>query len=114
MAHKMPSTLTEPVSLDERSLSPGETQSIVIASQIWKAIKLNSKLLLLDEPERNIDLDTVKKFFDMINGVFDGTIVLITHLPELKNYLRPHIKEIWAYEPNNGSDLSFSVQYVRL
>ena len=112
MIHKMPANLTDPVSLDERSLSPGESQSIIIASQIWKALKLNLKLLLLDEPERNIDLDTVKKIFDMINKEFVGTVVLITHLPELKNYLKSHIKEVWKYKVNNGNNLSFVVQTI--
>lgn len=110
MIHKMPEKITDPISLDERGLSPGESQSIIVASQIWKAFKSKSKLLLLDEPERNIDLDTVKKFFDMINKEFIGTVILITHLPELKIYLKSHIKEVWKYKSNNGGNLSFTVQ----
>ena len=85
MSHKIPKDITKHISNDERGLSPGETQSIVLASQIWKALKLKTKILLLDEPERNIDLDTVKKIFNMLNTCFDGTIFLITHLPDLKD-----------------------------
>lgn len=111
MSHKIPDCIDKPISLNERGLSPGEIQSIVLASQIWKALQLKSSLLLLDEPERNIDFDTVKKIFNMLNNVYDGTIILITHLPDLKTYLEKNIKEIWNYEPNNGEGtLSFMVE----
>lgn len=109
LLHKMPKNLDTIISLDERGLSPGETQSLDLASQLWKAKQLNSPFLLLDEPERNIDLETVKKIFDNILCMYDGIIFLTTHLPDLKIYLQQHIKETWNYKPNNGCDLSFTI-----
>jgi ABC-type multidrug transport system fused ATPase/permease subunit len=111
IAHKIPNDMNTSISLSENGLSPGEIQSLVISSQLWKAIKSNTKLLLLDEPEQNIDLETVKKIFDKINRIFDGTIVLITHQPSLKEYLTNHIKEVWNYRSNDGTGLlTFDVQ----
>ena len=108
MSHKIPNDIMKPISNDERGLSPGETQSIVLASQIWKAFKLKTKILLLDEPERNIDLDTVKKIFNMLT-CFNGTIFLITHLPDLKDFLKNKIIQTWNYQQNIGGDLTFTV-----
>ena len=110
MSHKIPKDITKHVSDDERGLSPGETQSIVLASQIWKALKLKTKILLLDEPERNIDLDTVKKIFNMLNTCFDGTIFLITHLPDLKDFLDSRLIQVWNYRQNIGGDLTFTIE----
>jgi ABC-type multidrug transport system fused ATPase/permease subunit len=113
MAHKIPSTMDTPISQNERGMSPGETQSIVVASQIWKFLQLNLSFWLLDEIERNIDIDTVKRIFNKINSIYHGTIILITHSPEVKEYLGPHIKEVWNYEANEDSDgnciLSFKI-----
>lgn len=83
---------------NERSLSPGEIQSVLLASQIWKAIKLNVRLLFLDEPERNIDFHSVKRIFKSILGTFKGTIVLITHSTELKRQLEPYITQRWNFK----------------
>lgn len=105
----MPKDMNTPISIDERGLSPGETQTFILASQLWKAKQLGSPLLLLDEPERNIDFETVKKIFDNILSMYEGTIFLITHLSELKIYLQKYIKEKWNYAANNGGHLSFTI-----
>jgi len=106
--------MTQPVSKDERGLSPGERQSIVLASAIWKAIKLNCRFLLLDEPERNIDFETIKWIFDNILCVpkYRLKIVLITHLSELKDYLyaKRVVKQTWRYPENSGGTLTFIIE----
>ncbi|AYV82773.1 MAG: putative ATP-dependent transporter [Hyperionvirus sp.] len=102
------------LSKDERGLSPGERQSFVLASQLWKAISLNSRLLLLDEPERNIDFESIKNIFDsiLLNEKYNFKIILITHLNELKEYLyRKHaIRQTWRYAENSSGVLSFTVE----
>lgn len=110
LAHKMPLTMVEAISKNERGLSPGETQGLVVASQLWKSSKLSVSLLMLDEPERNMDLNTVKKMFHKILDMFDCNIMLITHLPDLKIYLDDYIKEEWKFADNTGGDLSFVVE----
>lgn len=110
MTHKIPNNLVTAVSTEERGLSPGETQSIVVASQLWKSMQVGASFLLLDEIERNIDFATVKKIFAKILDMFDGPILLITHLPDLKVYLEEHIREVWKYKQNDGGELSFVVE----
>jgi ABC-type multidrug transport system fused ATPase/permease subunit len=93
---------------NERSFSPGELQAIVLASQLYKAFKLNSKMLLLDEPERNIDYETVQKIFDNVISKYQGTIIMITHNDTLKQYLKHKglIKQVWQFE-SVGNELMF-------
>ena len=93
---------------NERSFSPGELQAMVLASQLYKAFKLNTKMLLLDEPERNIDYETVEKIFNNVISQFKGCIIMITHNDTLKEYLkRKHlIKQIWQFE-SVGNELMF-------
>jgi ABC-type multidrug transport system fused ATPase/permease subunit len=113
MVHKIPKDLSTPISENERGLSPGETQSLILASQLWKASKLESPLLLLDEPERNIDFDTVKKIFSKVITPYSGTIILITHSNDLKKLIRGSIRQIWSYQPNEGNVLTFTTKVIK-
>jgi ABC-type multidrug transport system fused ATPase/permease subunit len=85
---------------NERSFSPGELQAMILASYLYKAIKLDTKFLLLDEPERNIDYNTVKKIFDNVICNFNGVIIMITHNDMLKQYLKDKeiIRQVWQFE----------------
>ena len=115
LLHKIPKNLDSPVSTNERELSPGETQALVLASQLWKTTVLQKGILLLDEPERNIDFDTVKNIFDKVVLKFDGIIFLITHNDQLKQYIKSYIKQVWNYKPNNcemGGQLTFTVDKI--
>ena len=111
VSNKIPQDINTGISDNEKGISPGQIQSIVLASQLWKVFILKVNLLLLDEPERNIDFETVKKIFDMLHEKFEGTIILITHSNELKTYLKENkaIKQSWVYE-NNTNMLSFTVK----
>jgi len=96
--HKLPmNNMNESISKNEKSLSPGETQVIILASQIWKTFELRIPLLLLDEPERNIDFDTIKKIFTFLESFYDGTVVLITHSENLTKFVERNIKQVWNY-----------------
>jgi len=111
---KMPKDLITVISMNEKELSPGQIQSIILASQLWKTILLKKPLLLLDEPERNIDFDSVKKIFDMLIQKYPGTIILITHSGELKKYLDDinSIKQKWIYKSPTHNSLSFEVKTI--
>ena len=104
--HKIPNDMATPVSLDERGLSPGETQAIILASQFWKAQKLQPAFMLLDEPERNIDFETVKNIFSSLPKT---RIILSTHSEALKEYLKHSTDEVWKYEANEGGALTFKI-----
>jgi ABC-type lipoprotein export system ATPase subunit len=96
MKHKMPAysfnVLDIFVGKNERSFSPGEIQAMVIASQLWKVRQLNIPFLLLDEPERNIDYQTVKNIFEMVIrpmiAEHNMTVIMVTHNDELKAMLK--------------------------
>jgi len=95
MIKKMPSrsfdALDLPVGKNERSFSPGELQAMVLASQLWKACQLKVQFLLLDEPERNIDYETVRNIFDQVItpmiSKYQMTAIMVTHNDELKALL---------------------------
>lgn len=97
IAHKMPKTLDEPLSTTERGLSPGEMQSFLFASQFWKAKLLQPRIIIMDEPERNVDLSVMFKAMKTILDDFNGVIILITHSSDVKRYLLPNITQMWNY-----------------
>jgi ABC-type multidrug transport system ATPase subunit len=111
ISNKIPSDVNTSISNNERGLSPGQLQSIILASQLWRAIKLKTPLLLLDEPERNIDFETIKLIFGMLVKSYNGTIIMITHLNELKLYLEELkvIKQKWIYQSNTNI-LTFTIK----
>jgi len=96
MVSKMPPQTIDALDIklgkNERSFSPGELQAMVLASFLYKGQKLKTRLLLLDEIERNIDLGTVMNIFDkvIIPMIINQrmTIVMVTHNDELKAYLK--------------------------
>jgi ABC-type lipoprotein export system ATPase subunit len=99
---------------NERSFSPGEIQALVLASQLYKAFILGTKLLLLDEPERNIDYETFEKIFNNIINKFKGTIIMITHNDKLKQFLKDKkmIKQIWQFE-GVANELRFKAHNIK-
>lgn len=97
IAHKLPNDYNIPISKDERGLSPGESQTLMLASNIWKALKLKIPILLLDEPERNIDIDNIKSIFSYITKHYFGVLFLITHMYELKQFIASNVKMEFVY-----------------
>lgn len=98
--HKLPTDYDVPISRDERGLSPGESQTLMLASNIWKALRLKIPILLLDEPERNIDIDNIKNIFTYITKHYCGVLFLITHMLELKQFISSNIRMEFVY--NDG------------
>jgi len=95
--HKLPNDYSISISKDERGLSPGESQTLMLASNIWKALKLKIPILLLDEPERNIDIDNIKSIFSYITKHYCGVLFLITHMYELKQFIASNVKMEFVY-----------------
>lgn len=62
------------VSMGQNNLSGGEKQKISIARALLK----NAPVLVLDEPERSLDSESVEQLIDLIKTT-DRTIILITH-----------------------------------
>jgi ABC-type lipoprotein export system ATPase subunit len=108
MPAESPDVMDIPLGKNERSFSPGELQAMILASQLHRAYSLNISLLLLDEPERNIDYETVQNIFDKVISKFEGTIIMITHNDILKQYLKDSglIKNVWQFE-SSGNNMSF-------
>jgi ABC-type multidrug transport system fused ATPase/permease subunit len=98
--HKLPNDYDVQISRDERGLSPGESQTLMLASNIWKALTLKIPILLLDEPERNIDIDNIKIIFTYITKHYCGVLFLITHMHELKQFITSNVRMEFVY--NDG------------
>lgn len=98
--HKLPTDYDTQISKDERGLSPGESQTLMMASNIWKSLKLKIPILLLDEPERNIDIENIKNIFSYIMKNYSGILFLITHMHELKQFISSNVRMEFIY--NDG------------
>jgi ABC-type transport system involved in cytochrome bd biosynthesis fused ATPase/permease subunit len=98
--HKLPVDYDAQISKDERGLSPGESQTLMLASNIWKALTLKIPILLLDEPERNIDIENIKNIFSYITKHYYGVLFLITHMYELKQFIASNVRMEFIY--NDG------------
>lgn len=65
-------------------LSGGEKQRVAIA----RALVNNPKLIIADEPFRNLDIETARDIFNLLHSIYkSGTaIILTTHDPSLVAY----------------------------
>ena len=115
--HKLPTDYDIQISKDERGLSPGESQTLMMASNIWKALILKIPILLLDEPERNIDIDNIKNIFTYITKHYCGVLFLITHMSELKQFIASNVRMEFIYndgikdEKTDKTTLTFQIRH---
>lgn len=107
LCNKLPKDLNTPISDNERGVSPGEIQSFLLASIMFRALELDVKLLLLDEPEQNIDHKTVLEIFRWFFSVYKYTVVLITHSEDLKKELCSMIKQRLVFQEPMNNQLNF-------
>jgi ABC-type dipeptide/oligopeptide/nickel transport system ATPase subunit len=92
-----------PTSLEDHphsKLSGGELQRYVVASQVWKALKLKTDIMILDEIDRALDKETAVNVLTWLTQNVPSFFILVTHLTEVKNELfkRGVIKQVWRYE----------------
>jgi len=88
---KLTSTFTD-------KLSGGERQRIVLSSMIWKILKVNPTFIIIDEPEKGIDEETMIKIMDFILEKYNNTIFLITHNETIKSRYKEKFQSIIKYK----------------
>ena len=67
--------------------SGGEIQKMKIGMVLYQAILLDAKLLILDEPDNNIDVHAFNQIMKNIRKLFDNSVILFTtHKGELLNF----------------------------
>lgn len=96
--NKLDSTFTD-------KLSGGERQRIVLSSMFWKILKVNPTYVIIDEPEKGIDEDTMNKIMDFIINNYYGTIFLITHNENLKTRYNEKIQSIIKYNNSEYTEI---------
>ena len=74
-----PNKLNTIVGHDGTRLSGGQLQRIGIA----RALYLNPKILILDEPTSSLDKDTEEKIIQKILSLKEITVILISHNPRI-------------------------------
>lgn len=80
--NNLPSGYDTLISEDGKNLSGGEKQRIAIA----RALISKKKILIMDEPDSNLDLDNKKKLNETISNLNDSiTCLIITHNDEIAN-----------------------------
>ncbi len=83
-------------------LSGGERQRIILSSMFWKVLKTNPKFIILDEPEKGIDEETMCYIMDYIVEVYKGTIFLITHNENMKKRYADKIQSKLEYKTDSS------------
>lgn len=93
----IPSSLTDTPPL---KLSGGELQRYVVASQIWRIIRVQPNIVILDEIDRALDKETAVKVISWIIDNISSYFVIVSHLTEVKQMLfeKNCINQIWTYD----------------
>ena len=71
-----------------RSLSEGEKKLLVLKLIMYLAD--NDTLVLLDEPDANLDIQKKRELFEMIQSC-KGQVILTTHDPIMTNWMKDHL-----------------------
>ncbi len=83
-------------------LSGGERQRVILSSMIWKVLKTNPRFIIIDEPEKGIDEETMCQIMDYIIKAYTGTIFLITHNETIKKRYSEKIQSRIEYKFDNN------------
>ena len=78
-------------------LSGGERQRVTLSSMIWKVIKTNPSFIIIDEPEKGIDEETMIEIMDWVFQVYKGLIFLITHNETIKRKYQDKTQSVIKY-----------------
>lgn len=84
-------------------LSGGEIQRYVVASQIWKALRLKPDIMILDEIDRALDKDIAVHVIGWITKNLPSFFIVVTHLTEVKMDLikRRVVEQTWRYDSSD-------------
>ena len=67
--------------------SGGEIQKMRIGQTLYQALLIDARLIILDEPDNNIDLETFNKIMKNIQKTFSKTVILYTtHKGEIADF----------------------------
>jgi ABC-type transport system involved in cytochrome bd biosynthesis fused ATPase/permease subunit len=90
----------------QEKLSGGEHQRVALSSLIWKILKQNPAWIVIDEPEKGIDEETIIKIMDWFLSVYKGLVFIITHNQTIKSKYLPMTQSIIKYKFNDESEIS--------
>ena len=93
-------------------LSGGERQRVVLSSMIWKIIKSKPEFIIIDEPEKGIDEETMIKIMDFILEKYTGLIFLITHNETIKKKYTSKIQSTLIYNFNDETEIDTSILQI--
>lgn len=79
-------------------LSGGERQRVALSSMIWKILQTNPSYIIIDEPEKGIDEETMIEIMNWIIKSYNGLIFLITHNETIKKKYSNKIQSIIKYK----------------
>ena len=79
-------------------LSGGERQRVALSSMIWKILQTKPSYIIIDEPEKGIDEETMIEIMDWIIKSYNGLIFLITHNETIKKKYSDKIQSIIKYK----------------
>ncbi len=103
---------TNTKSLDSKfsdKLSGGERQRVALSSMIWKVIKTNPSFIIIDEPEKGIDEETMISIMDWILVVYKKIIFLITHNETIKRKYHSRTQTIIKYRNIKDDDIDTEI-----
>ena len=78
-------------------LSGGERQRVALSSIVWKILKTNPSFIIIDEPEKGIDEETMIHIMDWLVQIYNGILLLITHNETIKQKYRNKTQSIIKY-----------------
>ena len=78
-------------------LSGGERQRVALSSMIWKILQTNPSYIIIDEPEKGIDEETMIEIMDWIIKSYNSLIFLITHNETIKKKYNDKIQSVIKY-----------------
>lgn len=99
-----------PDSMLQRGVNQGFSGGEKKCNEILQMLILNPKLVILDEIDSGLDIDTLKRVADIIVGFRDAnrSILLITHYPRLLEYIsvdKLHIIQAGKITQSGSSEL---------
>lgn len=113
LSDKIPVDMTTPISMTQNAPSGGEKGTFVLASQIWMALKTNTKIIFLDEPEKSFDEETSRACFQWIWDHFENTtFFVVVHNEGTKKFFKDNgwVTQEWKFDdPQKGKPRTFHV-----